>query len=223
MTNHKSISIADQIFEKLEQDILTGKYKRGELLTELRLTAELGVSRTPIREALRRLEQEHIIEETTKGAVVIGISNEDMIDMYEIRVHIEGLAAARAAKNITDSQLKEMKEVLDLQKFYIQSSEGDEQVNADAIKTLDSDFHKMLYLFSGSKAYYDTLLPIHRKMIKYRKASISRHSRAELSIKEHYAIFEALKNHDEKKALELTTAHIKNARDNIIKSSLERD
>lgn len=221
INEHKTISIASQIFEQLEHDILTGKYEKGELLTESRLTAELGVSRTPIREALRRLEQEHIIKDTTKGAVVIGISNEDMRDMYEIRILIEGVAAARAAKNITDDELAEMKEVLDLQNYYIQNSTtGDVQSNADTIKTLDSKFHKMLYRYSASKAYYDTLLPIHRKMIKYRKASISRHSRAEQSIKEHYAIYEALKNHDEKKAQELTTAHIKNARDNIIKSEI---
>lgn len=220
INEHKSISIASQIFEQLEHDILIGKYPKGEVLTEMRLTSELGVSRTPIREALRRLEQEHIIEDTTKGAVVIGISNEDMRDMYEIRVLIEGVAAARAAKNITDDQLAKMKEVLDLQNFYIQNSQGDVQSNADNIKTLDSQFHQMLYLYSGSKAYYDTLLPIHHKMIKYRKASISHHSRAEQSIKEHYAIFDALKAHDEKKACELATAHVKYARDNIISKEI---
>lgn len=101
MREHKSISIADQIFEQLEHDILIGKYQRGEILTELKLCQSLGVSRTPIREALRRLEQEHIIEETSRGAVVIGISREDLFDMYEIRMHVEGLAAgAHRGKNI---------------------------------------------------------------------------------------------------------------------------
>ena len=65
MGERKSISIADQIFEQLERDILSGKYPRGELLTELRLSEELGVSRTPIREAIRRLEQENILEEAS--------------------------------------------------------------------------------------------------------------------------------------------------------------
>ncbi len=216
MHEHKSVSIADQIFEQLEHDILIGKYARGELLTEMRLTTELGVSRTPIREALRRLEQEHIIEESTRGAVVIGISREDMLDMYEIRVHIEGLAAQRAAKKITDAQLEKMKELLDLQNYYIEKADGDNQSNTDNIKNLDSQFHKLLYICSASKAYVDTLLPIHKKMIKYRKASIKRHSRAKESIKEHYAIYDALLAHDEKKARELATEHVKNARDNIL-------
>ena len=82
MLDHKTVSLADQVFEHLETDILSGKYGRGEILTESKLSAELGVSRTPIREALRRLEQEHIIEETGKGSVVIGITDKDLEDIY---------------------------------------------------------------------------------------------------------------------------------------------
>ena len=73
MYQHKSISLADQIFEKLEKDILIGKYSFGEVLTETKLSEELGVSRTPVREALRRLAQEKLIKETQKGTIVLGI------------------------------------------------------------------------------------------------------------------------------------------------------
>lgn len=72
MRDHKPVSIADQVFEQLERDILSGKYPQGEVLSELRLSGELGVSRTPIREAVRRLEQEHILEDTSRGMVVVG-------------------------------------------------------------------------------------------------------------------------------------------------------
>ena len=106
MKEHKSISIADQIFEQLEHDILIGKYQRGEILTELKLCQSLGVSRTPIREALRRLEQEHIIEETSRGAVVIGISREDLFDMYEIRMHVEGSRRAHCRKKYRTRDLQ---------------------------------------------------------------------------------------------------------------------
>ena len=85
MMQHKTVSLADQVFEHLETDILSGKYARGEILTESKLSAELGVSRTPIREALRRLEQEHIIEESGKGSIVIGITENDLIDIFLIR------------------------------------------------------------------------------------------------------------------------------------------
>ena len=114
MRDHKPISIADQVFEQLERDILTGKYPQGEVLSEMRLSSELGVSRTPIREAIRRLEQEHILEDTSRGLVVVGISRQDMLDIYEIRRQLEGLAAKRAAGCITEETLAAMKETLDL-------------------------------------------------------------------------------------------------------------
>ena len=75
---HRSISIADQIFDQLERDILAGKYVRGEVLSELGLSKQLGVSRTPIREAIRRLEQEDFLEESGRVAVVVGITGTDV-------------------------------------------------------------------------------------------------------------------------------------------------
>ena len=79
MTGFKTVSLADQVFERLENDIITGFYPRGEILTELKLVEQLGVSRTPIREALRRLEQERLIQETGKGSLVLGITVEDLV------------------------------------------------------------------------------------------------------------------------------------------------
>ena len=93
MKSFRTASLADQVFEKLEDDIVYGVYKRGELLTELKLAETLGVSRTPIREALRRLEQERLIEDSGKGSVVLGITKEDLMDIMDIRQRIEGLAS----------------------------------------------------------------------------------------------------------------------------------
>lgn len=216
MREHRSISIADQIFEQLERDILSGKYARGEMLSETRLSTELGVSRTPIREAIRRLEQEHILEESGRGVVVVGISHEDMLDMYEIRIKIEGRAAARAAENIRPEQLKELGEILDLQRFYIEKQENGDTDSSDRIEDLDSRFHELLYKSCGSKTYRDILLPLHRKMAKYRKASVSKQNRAVHSLQEHLAIYEALRARDGKLAGELTVQHVKNARDRIV-------
>ena len=118
MTEFKSVSLATQVFEKLEEDIITGVYPRGEILTELKLVEQLGVSRTPIREALRRLEQERLIAESGKGSVVLGITFEELVDLMEIRERIEGLAAYRATKNLTDEGRKELKHISELQDFY---------------------------------------------------------------------------------------------------------
>ena len=99
MKDFRTVTLADQVFERLESDIIQGVYPRGEVLTELRLVEQLNVSRTPIREALRRLEQEHLIADTGKGSVVLGITAEDLVDIMDIRGKIEGLASYYAAKN----------------------------------------------------------------------------------------------------------------------------
>lgn len=213
MRDHKTVSIADQIFEQLEHEILTGKYARGELLTEMKLSAELGVSRTPIREAIRRLEQEHIVAETGRGIVVVGITKEDVLDMYDIRINLEGLAAERAAKNISEEQLVEMGEVLALQKFYIDKPDND---NSSKIKNLDSQFHTLLYISSKSPAIGNVLQQVHRKITKYRRASVRKHSRAVQSHEEHMAIYAALEAHDSDRARALATEHAKNAKKSIM-------
>ena len=212
MKERKSISIADQIFEQLERDILSGKYARGELLTELRLSEELGVSRTPIREAIHRLEQEHILEEAGRGVTVVGISRQDMMDMYEIRIRIEGLAAEWAALRISEEELGRMRDTLELQRFYTEKSDGN---HSDRIKNLDSQFHEQLYRACGSRPLTDTLLSLHKKMTKFRMASVSKHSRALQSVEEHERILAALSAHDSAAAGEAMTAHVRNARDRM--------
>ncbi len=211
MREHKSISIADQIFEQLERDILSGKYPRGELLTELRLSEELGVSRTPIREAIRRLEQENILEEAGRGVTVVGISKQDMLDMYEIRIRIEGLAAEWAAARIGDEELNQIRETLELQRYYTEKGGS----HSDQIKNLDSQFHELVYRACGSRALTDTLLSLHKKMTKFRMASVSKQSRALQSVEEHEAILAALSARDAEAAGEAMTAHVVNARDRM--------
>jgi len=207
---HKNYSLADQVFEKLETDILSGKYPRGELLTEMRLCQELGVSRTPVREALRRLQQEHIVEETGKGMKVLGITQEDLRDIMEIRLSIESIAASRAAERITEEELAQLKEALDLQEFYTSRQDSDH------IKAMDSRFHEMIYKFSGSMVLYDILNPLHKKVQRYRKMSVENDVRAIASVEEHRAVYDAIAAHDPKAAAEQILKHTKNAKKNIV-------
>lgn len=211
---HRTISLADQVFERLETDILSGKYQKGEVLTEAKLTAELGVSRTPVREALRRLQAEHIIEEGAKGMVAVGISKKDLEDIFEIRTHLEGLAVRKTVMNITPEQLKVLKDVVDLQEFWV--NKGD----PDHIKGLDSRFHELVYKFSGSTVFYDTLIPLHKKTQKYRRVSVENRNRAERSMIEHRAVFEAIAAHDADLADRLLVEHIRNAADHILRSDI---
>ncbi len=211
MIEHKTYTLADQVFERLETDILSGKYSRGDNLAEMDLCQELGVSRTPIREALRRLQQEHLVEESGKSLKVLGITREDLEDILELRLRTEGLAAAKAARGITEEQLAELKETLELQEFYLGKHDSDH------IKGMDSKFHELIYRFSGSTVLYDTLTPLHKKAQRYRKRSVENDSRAQASVEEHRAIYEAIAAHDEQAAAEAILRHTENAKNHIMK------
>lgn len=207
---HKMVSIADQIFDELEKAILTGEYERGDILTEIKLSEKMGVSRTPIREALRRLDQERIIEITAKGAKVIGINDRDIADIYDIRLRIEGMASFLAAQRRSEEDMQRLKRILDLQEFYTKKED------ADQIKNYDSEFHLALYQISQCPTLLDTLEPLHRKVIKFRKVSVAHPGRALKSFAEHKAIYDAIAEGDAINAEKLTCEHIANARKSIL-------
>lgn len=207
---HKNISLADQVYERLENDILTGKYTRGEIFTEMKLCAELGVSRTPVREALFRLAHEHLIRETGKGIEILGVTKEDLADIMEIRLRIEGLAAARCAENINEEGIERLNEAIELQEFYLTKS------NSDKIRAMDSEFHAIIFEYSGSDVLFDTLEPLHSKVRRYRKAAVESSKRAEQSVAEHKKILSAIKSHDKAKAEEYMIEHIRNAKAAIL-------
>ena len=212
MTEHKSVSLADCVFDRLEQEILSGNYAYGEVLTEARLAEELDVSRTPIREAIRRLEQENILKLTGKGLVVQGITRADIEDIMEVRQLIEGKAARRAAENMTDEQKQKLKETVELQEFYV--AKGD----PDRVQVQDHEFHELIYAGSGSITLQSTLSPLHRKAQKFRRASVAKKSRAKDSVREHTAICEAIAAGDGDAAERLMLAHIESARKSILEN-----
>jgi DNA-binding GntR family transcriptional regulator len=171
MSEFKTVSLADQVFEKLETDIITGVYARGEVLTELKLVEQLGVSRTPIREALRRLEHERLIQDTGKGSVVLGITLEDLEDIMNIRMRIEPLAAYYAAKNITAEGVEMMRQISELQDFYFSKED------TERLRMMDDRFHDAIFKLCGRTVLKDTLRPLHRKTQRYRKSSIASRER----------------------------------------------
>ena len=210
MNQFKTTSLADQVFEKLENDIIQGVYPRGEILTELKLVDQLGVSRTPIREALRRLEQERLIEDTGKGSRVVGITEEDLEDIMNIRQRVEGLAAYYATKNMTPEDLAEMSHIMDLQEFYYAKED------AEQLRKVDEQFHDMICYMSKRTVIMDTLIPLHRKTRRYRRISMEDWSRTVNTRKEHKAIFDAMASGNAELAEELTSKHIENAKKHMI-------
>ena len=212
-SKEKAPSMADAVFSQIEEAILNGKLASGDLLTENKLCEMLSVSRTPVREALKRLQQEGLIEETGKGAVVIGITERDLDDVYEVRLRIEGLATALCADCITDEQLRNLEETIALQEFYTDRGQ------VDSIKNLDSRFHELIYSYCESRILSSLLSDLHRKVQRFRRASVEDPTRAAAAMSEHREILNALRAHDRALAEHLAVEHIKNARASVNKSS----
>ncbi|WP_010248187.1 GntR family transcriptional regulator [Acetivibrio cellulolyticus] len=199
-------SLRAKVFNHIQNDILNGVYKPGDSLTESKLCTELGVSRTPIREAIRQLELEGLVQSIpNKGVFVNGISTKDIEDIYTIRMLIEGLAARWAAENITQEELKELKETIDLEEFYTMKND------TEHLLKLDSKFHEIIFRTSKSRSLMHVLSMFHHYVQKARNASFGSPGRAMKVLDEHKAIFQAISDRDAERAERLTTEHVKNA------------
>ncbi len=205
MLEYKSVSLANQVFETLEKSILNGTYAIGEVISEKRLSEELGVSRTPIREALSRLAEEDLIKESPTGTIVLGITDKDVDDAFEVKRRIEVLATRWAAGTIDEEHLGQLKEILDQQEFYAQKDD------TEKVRDLDTEFHDVIYDACGSPVLRGILSPLHHKMLKYRKASLDKENRIIDSVEEHRAIYEAIASGQSDKVETLMLVHIDHA------------
>lgn len=208
-------SLRGRVFNKLREDILNGKYKEHEELKEVAIGEELGVSRTPVREAFRQLELEGLIQIVpNKGAYVTGITAKDVKDIYMIRSSLEGMCARLATEHITQEQLEEMEENVYLASFH--ASKG----NMKQMAELDNRFHQILYEASDSKMLENLLRDFHQYVIRIRKKTLSIKERGIASNEEHRQIMEAIKAGKPDEAERLATCHMTNAYDNMVKNGL---
>ncbi len=197
-------SLRGRVYEQLRADILNGIYGEHEELKEATLGEKMGVSRTPVREALRQLELEGLVEIIpNKGARVTGITRKDFDDIYQIRYLLEGLSARWATEHVTQEQLEKMEEVLYLTEFH--AGKG----NYAQVYELDSQFHELMYEASGSKMLNHILSDFHMYVTRLRKTSLASKNRSKYSTQEHRAILEAIKERDADKAEECAHDHIK--------------
>lgn len=200
-----------KVFIQIQNDILNGRYQPGESLIETKLSEEIGVSRTPIREAFRQLELEGLVQSIpNKGVIVKGISKQDIEDIYTIRMMIEGLAARWATEKITPPELAEMKEAIELEEFY--TMRGD----IDHLLQSDTRFHDIIYRASKSAPLIHTLSTFHHYVQRARNFSLSTPGRAQKVLDEHKAILQAIIDNDADKAEKLTTEHVGNASRNLL-------
>jgi len=208
-------SLRGRVFQRLRNDILSGKYQENEELKEVAIGEEMGVSRTPVREAFRQLELEGLIQIIpNKGAYVTGITLKDVQDIYMMRSLLEGLCARLASEHITKEQLEEMEENVYLSEFH--AAKG----HYDQMAELDNRFHEILYEASHSKMLENQLKDYHQYVLRVRQKTLSNNVRSKASNEEHKQIMEAIKNKDAQSAETLANQHIINAYDNMVKNGL---
>ncbi len=209
------VNLAEQVYQELRKEIIEGKIEKGRQLTELSLSKAMGVSRTPVREAMKQLETEGLIElRPNRGAVVLGIETRDFRDIYEIRSLLEGRAAEKAALNADEDRVNQLMEITDLTEFYI------ERGDYERVTVMDDRFHALIYEMTNSRILQKILTDLHAYAESIRERSIKEPGRAAETLKEHRAILEAISEKDEKKAGMLMSCHIQNAAANIQKNHL---
>ncbi|MBS6280352.1 MAG: GntR family transcriptional regulator [Lachnospiraceae bacterium] len=213
MEEYQDQSLRGKVFQRLREDILSGVYQENDELREVSIGEELGVSRTPVREALRQLELEGLVTIVpNKGAYVKGITKKDVHDIYKIRSLLEGLCAKWATEHITDQQIEELEEIVLLSEFHLKK-QG--QGKAKQVSDLDGKFHKVLYEASNSRILEHVLSDFHKYVKMARTMSVGEKERAEKSIDEHRAILEAIRKKDANLAEQLANQHIMNVMENL--------
>jgi len=208
-------SLRGRVFHKLREDILSGKYEDYEELKEVAIGEEMGVSRTPVREAFRQLELEGLIQIVpNKGAYVTGITEKDVKDIYMIRSLLEGLCARWATEHITKEQLEEMEENVYLAEFHAKKG------HLEQLAELDNRFHDILYEACNSKILEHQLKDFHQYVLRVRKKTLASANRGPKSNEEHAGILEAIRSGNAELAEKLANTHMINAYENMVKNGL---
>lgn len=212
MEERQELTLRGRVFHQIRDGILSGRYRQGMDLRENTLAEDLGVSRTPVREALRQLELEGLVEIIpNRGAHVIGISEKDVKDIYTIRSYLEGLSARWATEHITEEQLNELEEIVLLSEFNLNKSKADQVVK------LDGEFHTIVYKAAHSRMLEHMMIDFHRYVQNARSSSVATKDRAVKSVQEHKEILEAMKHRDGDKAEKLANEHIIHVVENLQK------
>lgn len=206
------LPLRDVVFNTLRNAILTGELSPGERLMEIKLADKLGVSRTPIREAIRKLELEGLVVNTPrKGAEVANISAEDLRDVLEVRRSLEVLAISLACEKMTDETLALLYENIDAFKHSI-----DAEATSD-IASVDVTFHDISYKATGNNRLIQILNNISEQMYRYRFEYIKNKESWNRLVEEHMNIYEAIKNRDKDLAVKSILLHIDNQERDIRK------
>ena len=199
------LPLRDVVFNTLRQAILKGELEPGERLMEIQLADRLGVSRTPIREAIRMLEQEGLAKTVPrKGAHVAKMTEKDMEDVLEIRLALEELAVSSACDKFTGEQLAELKTAME---DFEKKTEFDD---IKAIAEADVAFHDVIYKAADNPKLISLLNNLREQIYRYRVEYLKDKSSFPQLIKEHHEMYEALVEKDKEAVIGYLIEHLTN-------------
>ena len=199
--------LREVVFMTLRRQILRGELKPGERLMEISLANKLGVSRTPIREAIRKLENEGLVEMLPRrGAHVAEITRQELNDVLEIRRSLEELAIRKACSYMTEKDIRELRETEE--SFAILVARKD----ADLVKLGQADerFHEIIYQGTNNRRLVQILNNLREQMYRFRVEYLKDTEIREVLVREHDSIVKALENRDEEEAVKVMGLHIDN-------------
>lgn len=213
--NHKPLR--EMVYEELKMQILTGTIIPGTRMMEVELAEDMGVSRTPIREAIRKLEKEGLVTiEPRKGAYASMISTEDMVEILEVRQDLEGLAAFFAADRMTEEQ---MRELVDTSESY---NDAVTRGSMDDMIKYDTKFHRIIVDSSNNKILVQMIEQLQELVLRFRYIYYDNFKRAENMPEEHAEILNAIRNKDADKARQAADIHIDRLKELVIKEGVQQ-
>lgn len=193
------------VFQYLREAILEGKLEPGRRLMEIQLAEELGVSRTPVREAIRKLELEGlVIMVARKGAYVADVSVKDMIEVLEIRGALEGLAASLAAERMTDEDIEGLKQIAsEFKRCHLEK-------NVEGMVERDIEFHDKIFASTRNEKLYQMYQSLREQVYRFRVRYISEYNKSKELVEEHEKILQMIAERDGKRAYTYGMEHIQN-------------
>ncbi len=212
------LPLRDVVFQTLRQAILKGELEPGERLMEIHLAQKLGVSRTPVREAIRKLELEGlVIMIPRKGAIVAEITVSELEDVLEVRLALEELAVKHACRKHTGEQIAKLQKAAAEFRRVLHGSD------ISAYAQADEDFHEIIYKMAGNRRLMQMLNNLREQMYRYRLEYLKDKSSHAQLVWEHDEIVNALEAGDEEKALKIMTQHVERQKEYIIQRIAKKE
>lgn len=208
----KRTRLLDEAAWALREAILKGEFPPGTRLRQVQLATELGISRTPLREALMKLEQEGLIELLPRGGLRVALLNlDEAVELYDVREVLDGLAARLAAQRITEQGLRDLKRHLSQMKDCLARQDAHTWFVAHVA------FHDEIFRASGNGRLRALLSVVRLSIQRFHPVLLTTPNRLADAYREHHEIFEAIRVHDPEASERLARAHIANAKEIVLK------